>query len=357
MWMIVFGAGASYDSVSEERWHERVDPDLQPPLTTGLFDQRPIHVKAWTKHEPCAPLVNELWNVARKAEAGGTRSPTVEEYLENLVVKYGTTPRMQQQLMALRFYLHDVIAETTREWVNAHGVNTNYATLLDWMNRIRPEGERVLLVTFNYDPMLDQARRSVFDVPPGDDDSGPRLTYPETYLAGPTMLIRPHGSVDWAHLARRGPGSSAELIEDSPNYRLTERIDRWKGHGQSYGEVPAIAIPTRGKLQFECPSEHVEALRRHLGDVTHVLTIGWRAQEEAFLDLCRDKLNQPVRGLVVSGTIGGAKQTAKHLDTALGSKAHRILPAGVMGFSDFIREGPEQLEGLDALVEEFDIKP
>jgi len=40
--------------------------------------------------------------------------------------------------------------------VEQHGANTNYSTLLEWLRRMLKEDERLALVTFNYDPLLDQ---------------------------------------------------------------------------------------------------------------------------------------------------------------------------------------------------------
>jgi hypothetical protein len=84
MWMVIFGAGASLDSVPFERWSGRVDANLQPPLTVNLFDQRPIHVNAWTAFYECAPLINQLWHVTRPISRGSD-APSVEEFLQTFV--------------------------------------------------------------------------------------------------------------------------------------------------------------------------------------------------------------------------------------------------------------------------------
>jgi hypothetical protein len=114
MWMIVFGAGASHDSVAPEQWQGRVNPDLQPPLTKHLFDHRPIFVDAAHRYDRCAPLINDLWNVSRRAEA-------IEQYLESQTQERKHDGLFQSQLMALRFYLKMIIYKTTEEWKAANG--------------------------------------------------------------------------------------------------------------------------------------------------------------------------------------------------------------------------------------------
>jgi hypothetical protein len=331
MWMLIFGAGASYDSVPVDRWLNRVSIDLQPPLTVQLFDQRPKHRDAWANWPSCAPLVMELWYVAHAAIDGG---PSVEEHLQSIVERHGETDRVRRQLMALRFYVRDVIQRGVGDWMNENGPANNYAALLEQMARLRPPDERLLLVTFNYDLMLDQARNVVFDSPTGLLDD---------YIAGHAPLIRPHGSVGWSRLARYQSVPSHQLIEAAGTYELSDQIVP-VGSQNDMSEVPAIAIPTRGKVAFECPPEHIETLEQMLPEVTRVISIGWQGQEEEFLKRCKQHLSAEVRGLVVSGERAHAKRVALHLHAELGGS---WSSSPLEGFSAFVAAGRAPIEEFE----------
>jgi hypothetical protein len=83
---------------------------------------------------------------------------------------------------------------------------------------------------------------------------------------------------------------------------------------------PALSIPVEKKDEFSCPSEHVTALEAILPRVTKMITIGWRASEEEFLNMLLASrmvkvagIRQPVELLVVTGSKEGAEQTVKNL--------------------------------------------
>src|SRR5205823_9977424 len=47
--------------------------------------------------------------------------------------------------------------------------------------------------------------------------------------------------------------------------------------------LPAIAVPLETKQSYECPPNHLEAMREWLPQVDRILIIGWRAAERHFL--------------------------------------------------------------------------
>jgi hypothetical protein len=105
---------------------------------------------------------------------------------------------------------------------------------------------------------------------------------------------------------------------------------------------PAIAIPIENKQHYECPDEHVAALREFIPKTTKLLMIGWRATEKHFLSLLSEGIPEELRVMSVAGSLDAAKQSVKNLRDA-GIRAHAIESEG--GFSDFIvnREGDEFL--------------
>ena len=87
-------------------------------------------------------------------------------------------------------------------------------------------------------------------------------------------------------------------------------------HGENR-VFPALSIPVHKKDEFSCPSDHVEKLAELMRQTTKVLTIGWRASEDKFLEIVRSPTTGVDRNkidlLVVSGDPKGAEETAKNL--------------------------------------------
>jgi hypothetical protein len=55
--------------------------------------------------------------------------------------------------------------------------------------------------------------------------------------------------------------------------------------GAALASLPAMALPVANKADFECPPEHIEALKADLPEVDRVLMIGWRAAEPHAIEL------------------------------------------------------------------------
>src|SRR6266704_419673 len=119
-------------------------------------------------------------------------------------------PARRTQLVSVRYYLNLMLARCQYDWTYqvTKGV-TNYQTLLDQIEAQRDKGEKICLVTFNYDTLLEHAIiDSLVDVP---------LNTITDYLASDWKVIKPHGSINWAHPIRNFQShrsSSQDLISD-----------------------------------------------------------------------------------------------------------------------------------------------
>ena len=133
-------------------------------------------------------------------------------------------PERHKQLAAVRFYLHFMLWESERYWNDvARGV-TNYKSLLDQIERWRRPQQQVCLVTFNYDTMLEAALPAVNVQIHGLPD----------YIASDRYkVIKPHGSVNWAH-------EVDTPIEDMANKNTWQVAPRdWVARdGGSFSEAP-----------------------------------------------------------------------------------------------------------------------
>ena len=184
MILVIFGAGASYDSVPTRPPVPGLSHIPRLPLADGLFSDRKLVADALSKFPDCLPIVPYL----QSAPVGDT----IEHTLEILANEAKTDPVRKRLMAAIRFYLHFMIWKCDSKWNNevelAGGI-TNYITLLDQLRRSRQPDEPVCLVTFNYDRMIERALGSV----------GVAIETISQYIENDAFkLFKLHGSVHWA---------------------------------------------------------------------------------------------------------------------------------------------------------------
>jgi hypothetical protein len=322
--LVVFGAGASYDSDPD---HPPPAPasagiflsieEHRPPLANRLFENRPQFLSTMDSFPECRPLIPRL----RKSGVA------VEQELARLLAEASSYPERHRQLAAIRYYLRRALWDCENRWHAVHHGITNYVALLDEIERWRVESkEQVCFVTFNYDTMLEEAMGPVLRLGVRNMDSNPSWeNYP---------LFKLHGSVNWGRVVegiRSEGGSPIRLYQhlistvtpDNPlvtgRYMLCD-ADMRPNPDTGVVLYPALSIPVEKKDEFSCPSGHVTALKGMLPKVTKMITIGWRATEAEFLNMLRDSRSAVIKGirqdvelLVVTGSKEGAEQTAKNL--------------------------------------------
>jgi SIR2-like domain len=326
MLLIVFGAGASYDSVPSLPPREHLSQD-RPPLADELFATRPEFKRMMARFPRIQPIIPYL-------QASGS---SVERELERLQTEAEGYPEGGSQLAAVRYYLHYMLWELEARWSNvAQGV-TNYKTLLDQIQRWQ-HPKKVCLATFNYDRMLEDALPSV----------GIKIQNLTDYIGSEHFkLIKLHGSVNWTReiyniplVLTQDPLMAAnQVIELAPklpistDYRIVTLPLQTKLGGALF---PALAIPVEKKSSFECPEQHLDALRQYVKQVSKLLIIGWRGMEEHFLNLLRENLSGSISVMLVNGKADDAKHTLARLQKA--EIELDPVPADPLkvGFSDFI---------------------
>ena len=281
MLLVVVGAGASYDSVNPRK-HGSMPETLKPPLAQELFDPR------FKQFLGLFPQLSGIVDLLRDLPDG----KTLEQVLESLQDDARDYPKRSEQLTAVKFYLQHVLMSCGNGWAAAADQASNYAALFDridsWRHR---NSERVAVVTFNYDLMVEHALNTLFGIP---------FDHIDDWIAGPNYrLFKLHGSVNWTHPValpdHPDPPTVREMIEAASRddlliSELFRRIDN-PGDLDSPGDVyPALAIPLVTKNTFECPKEHLKALEQELPDTDRILVIGWRGTEASFLNLWREKI-------------------------------------------------------------------
>jgi SIR2-like domain len=334
MLLIIVGAGASFDSDWRRppgRLYSQVTGDWQdlgigwrPPLAKDLFDEDRFgeHV---AKYPPSQGLMDQLRAAA----------PAVEQELERIRDLSKDQEHLPRQLLAVRYYLRDLIASTVQKWNRAKPDEmTNFTRLLTrlepWrQQRAREQGgqERVPIVTFNYDTLLEDALTNFL--------GGFRLNAITDYVSDPRYkLFKLHGSVNWWRdvvaewTATRGmvgsPINWAATMFDPPG-PYSESGDFHVGGGGYPPCTPCLALPTATKdvADFACPENHLADLTLLLPQVTDVLIIGWRGVEGHFLEIWRKAhASRPDRSInsltVVDATHGDATAVAHHVVQTIG---------------------------------------
>jgi hypothetical protein len=298
MLLVIFGAGASYDSVHH----------LPPPRPSAAGQQNfgtPVVVAApepYEQHRP--PLANQLfdnrnWFIPLMTEFGDFRSlvpslrtsDSVEGRLSEIQKEAETLEVRHCQLASICYYLQTLILTCEQHWNREHRGITNHASFFETLELWRHStNEEVWVVTFNYDTMIEQAMNQVFGM------SFDKFT--DYILDHRYKLIKLHGSVDWGHEVNPiiRPRTAGEVARNIAKFQLSAE----------YQKVGRSA----------CPPQHLEALGNALDRVTKIMTIGWRATERHFIGMLR----KPLTGLqgdvdlmVISGSDKGASETLTNL--------------------------------------------
>ncbi|TNM63188.1 hypothetical protein FHN55_16070 [Streptomyces sp. NP160] len=349
--MVILGAGATYDCLEQER-ADRFGV-ARPPLAAQLFDERSDFVEVLRRVPQALSIVQRM---RRLAPLGGG----VEEALNRVVQRAEETrdPMYLQDVLALRFYLREIIIGSTAPISAATAGATNY---LDLVTRLHDysldSGSRVTFVTFNYDNLLESAIANRFSY---------RFSNTDSYINAPIAIFKPHGSVDWVdaiplskNVPSRSPYMHVASVKSAEHLDTTRKsavlmYDEAKlGSGWEPPEViaPAIAIPITSKDAFLLPDGHERDLAQRMVEVDTLLIIGWRASEAAFKELARTNLRsagyQDIRAFVVDkadSRISAGVETIRNFSPHLSSGNTATSELGFSGFLDDGRSHPRLSE-------------
>ena len=123
MLMVIFGAGASYDSsLSYPTGPPYLHKDHRPPLADELFDNRDAFSEVAARFYRCLPIIQQL----RHRGQGGS----VEQKLQRLQEECEDYPAGLRELAAVRFYLNVILVDCIDRWNKVTKGITNYPTLL-----------------------------------------------------------------------------------------------------------------------------------------------------------------------------------------------------------------------------------
>jgi hypothetical protein len=276
MLLVIMGAGASYDAA----------PDSPPgatdtlrqhrlPLANELFAQRGHFRAILAGYPEIAPAVAHLIKIPKDR--------SIEDFLEHMAAqaRNGDAARARQ-LLAIRFYLSEVMRMCESQLLDQVRGVTNHAALIDEIDRRVPIGETVFIVTFNYDRLIERELSSDLKL----------FSDMNAYIQNERFkIVKLHGSADWVRPLKVRPMFDEktvprrQLIAMAPTLSISDEFVHTQQPHQGDYCVPAIAIPIRHKDDFQCPPAHVDALMNFLPSVTKILIVGWKAAEQPFVDL------------------------------------------------------------------------
>ena len=338
MLLVVVGAGASYDSAPSRPPTSGQYSGLpnRPPLANQLFDDRPVFGDVMNKYPKCLDIAPWLRHLPENV--------SIESVLQHYQSEIYQYPDRIQQLASIRYYLQEILTKTVDEWERECQNFLNHRPLLDTIKRWRKPGEKVCFVSFNYDMLIERALWH----------AGYPKAILDDYIAGDIMLVKLHGSVNWGRVVatpctsevlQNRDAMARDLINRYENLNISKEYVINSSYPPSSIEnravFPALAIPVESKLEFECPSEHVDALRSFIPGVTKILIIGWRATEAPFLEMLkRGLVSRHAQIMIVNGRQSDAQDTAKRLQ-GIGISGSYTLTNG--GFTEFVidKQGEE----------------
>jgi hypothetical protein len=338
MLAVIFGAGASYDGFPTFPLDGRTMGHARMPLANDLFDNRPLFEAMRERFRACLPLIPYLQN-----RPGGRSVEQVLEQFELEASKNGDSgDRIRQQLTAVKFYLQSIVFECEQASTRlAQGV-TNHLTLIDLIEKSRPKGEAVCLITFNYDCLIERALA---------DGVNFSIASPLEYICKPRYkLFKLHGSVNWGHIIMLMPSRQfrgrndhemnemirdADKIERSSDFEIVNEIPAFNIGAQFV--FPAITIPAEQKTKFSCPPSHIDMLKSLLPNVTKLLVIGWRGAENHFLQMAGPILGTTNTTALEIGIVSASRDSCSETEVAIagaitGPRDWSYFPNGFTNF-------------------------
>ena len=328
--MVVAGAGASHDSVDLATTRlGAITASGRPPLARELFaDPSGVGGRLLETYADAIVVVAEIRAAAERRD------------FESVLAEYAgrrAHARAARQLLATRYYLRNVIAAGEKRWLReCHGV-TNWCLFLDILER--SYADDVVLVTLNYDTLIEHALTTVFGWSVSDLSS---------YTQGQYALLKLHGSVDWCRvvdLAREPDLASEDRIIASAD-RILPAVTRQIAHASESDTtdrvvIPAIGIPFSPDDATECPADHETFLRDRLASVERVIAIGWSGASAWLLKTLADRdcgLRDNVPFDIVCEDEDATLRTARNLHDA---GLHAELRQFPEGFSGLVRRAAE----------------
>ncbi len=328
--VVILGAGASHDCrVPHTGRGNASDPRI--PLTDGLFQSQGFH-EIFDKY-PGSALEGHIFT-----REGRRRTITLETHLkERLLIG---DAGIRRHVLEIPLYLREYIGTLGRNIIKQEG-RTGYSDLVDWLSISRPQYDRILFLTTNWDILLETALESV----------GMRFHNLESYIGhlNRWYLVKFHGSVSWIKQIPRGKAGGvtagmSELdimlgidrkrvffqdasVDISHNYTYTN------GHEFLY---PIMVVPVTDKKEHICPDAHLEAVGPLIAEAEDFMIIGNSMRDQDLCDYLRERAKSAKRLTVVDKALTSNASAEELLTRVTAVFPTAVITKRYNGFCQFV---------------------
>lgn len=310
--MFVFGAGASAFCSFGENTTNFMQSPLRPPIGTDIFHTRYSSlIEQFPGAEEIIPFFEDRgWDI----------EACMQEEWEKAMHSFN--PKITSRHINIQFYLSELFRKISAEVFTKHKRGNLYSLfslkLQTHLSKPQNSKEKVGIVSFNYDTILDQFIESNFSAPFANMNN--YIDWQKRQV----VLFKPHGSCNWGweflpgkidpkiqgqhkianHLystqtlpaiiyydmlgdlntnVYQGAWAMEESVHPRGVGRFTINKNRIKNFSSTHGNFfPALLMPYRDKDEFVMPYSHFHALRTYLNHIEELYLIGWKGNEDAF---------------------------------------------------------------------------
>lgn len=321
--LIIIGAGASYgyNTINTKR-----EP-FHPPLANDIFSQKfDEFLDGFQGAKNFASNSNFTTDIEHFFQKNWDRVSNYSIHDEATLLS----------LINTQYYLSSLFLKISSfQKGNRYNLYQNLIQLINEYLSNKKKGEKVLIVSFNYDTLLEEALESFKHYTFNDVNE-----YVD-YKNRDILVFKPHGSCNWfreMNISQIDSTSSIELnLAQTSKYLFKNRltlgeiqsllsketkvfnttnIDTRISRGIAY--YPQLLIPYKRKDEFSMPNRHKDILTHMLNKVNDTLVIGWKGTESKFKELLKNSLNGNNMNLYY----------ANYTDTSIEAEYKELFPNG-----------------------------
>jgi len=348
--MFVFGAGASSYCLFGNEKDKQYTSMMRPPLGCDIFDGK------------FESIIEKYEGAKLFAPVFESNDRDVERCLEEEWVKLRDSynPVISKRHINLQFYMRELFHWISSSVVRDHYRNNLYSLFANKLQKhVVDKNERIALVSFNYDTILDQFIEKVFDTP--FKQMADYIDYNNRHI----LLFKPHGSCNWGWpIKQRGALNSENRILHEALYEQSTELwdlyykiigqfnemvhkNAWDMestlHKNSLGRYtinknkievvatpingthfPALLMPYRDKDEFVMSYYHQNVMRWFLGEMEELYLIGWKGNEDVFNRLLKNQAHSLKRMVIVNPLEAKKKEVSQNLQKHLDLKKYQI---------------------------------